>query len=208
MGPLGDVHSHRFVWVTRCRVVLCTQLCPARLGWGCRPSEEQKALTRKHVGRFWLLPRSSLGARVPSGPRRRLGAGASATGCDSPPKARCSPLGRGGLAPQMFLKSLAHGQRKPRLTCVPRWRCQTPLRWACHPPTSELLERLERHREPTPGRTLSSRFPLVPPASPPSWNLLPFLQRVSHAATQEWAVSARPGPAQLASWSHFPPHTG
>lgn len=46
------------------------------------------------------------------------------------------------------------------------------------------------------------------PASPPSWNLLPFLQRVSHAATQEWAVSARPGPAQLASRSHFPPHTG
>lgn len=55
--------------------------------------------------------------------------------CDSPPKARCSPLGR-GLAPQMFPMLLAYKQRKREAhTCSLRADISPRSSWASHTPT-------------------------------------------------------------------------
>lgn len=118
------------------------------------------------MGRFWLRLRSSLRARVPSGPTGRLGAGAATTGSVIPLQRQMLPPrpGAGGLAPQMFPMSLAHGQREPRLTCVPRWPWQTPSRPGGPPAHLRAAGKSRKSQSrPTPGKTLSSRFPLVPP---------------------------------------------
>lgn len=165
MGPLGDAHLRWFVWMTRYRAVLRTQLCPAHLG---RPAILQENRGSHQEARGPVLAAAPLQpqSQGPIWANTQTWSGCSHNGlCDSPPKADAPPSAGGGRARPTDVPNVTGTRTEGTEAhmCSPMAMAD-PVRPGGPPAHLRAAGKSRKSQSrPTPGKTLSSRFPLVPP---------------------------------------------